>query len=313
MPAVTPDLLERACGALVGAAVGDAFAMPLEGAPRQPLDAQTRTLRRGRLPAGHFTERTGVLLAVSEALLASTEGNLEAIAAQLKTLSNPVTNRPSLALRRGARLATGTSEADVADERGQISALVCGLPIAFYCVGDRGACLSQVRTLVTLCGQPPECTAAAAFLAAFLWHLLHGMALRQAMRQALLSCSEMPEDLGDTIRHAPWHIRDQLTARACVHDLLRNVIWGLINTAFFSEALTRVANLGGCATAACTITGALAGAAYRNSGIPANWRTQVHGDWPSRSGITWREKELAALAQRLLGLPAGPPRSHANG
>jgi ADP-ribosylglycohydrolase len=312
MPAVTPDLLERACGALVGAAVGDAFGMPLEGAPRQPLGAQTRTLRRGRLPAGHFTERTGVLLTVSEVLLADTEGNLEALAAQLKTLSNPATSRPALGLRSGARPAAGP-EAGTADERSQINVLLCGLPVAFYYAGDRGACLSQVRTLVTLCGQPPECMAAAAFLAAFLWHLLRGMALRQAMQQALLSCSEMPDDLGDTIRRAPWHIRDQLTTRACVHDLLRNAIWGLINTAFFSEALTRVANLGGCTTAACTITGALAGAAYRNSGIPADWRTQVHGNWPPRSGITWREKELAALAQRLLGLPADPPRSHANG
>jgi ADP-ribosyl-[dinitrogen reductase] hydrolase len=74
----------------------------------------------------------------------------------------------------------------------------------------------------------------------------------------------------------------------------------LLTTAFFAEAIARVANLGGNATTAAALLGALAGAAYRASGIPADWRARVYGTWPPRGGQIWRQAEIVELADRLV-------------
>src|SRR5512136_2255258 len=61
---------DRARGCAVGAAVGDAFGMPLEFRSRQPIDQLAREMRPGRLPAGTFTDDTEMALALGESLLA---------------------------------------------------------------------------------------------------------------------------------------------------------------------------------------------------------------------------------------------------
>src|SRR5512139_418865 len=63
-------LRDRARGCAVGAAIGDAFGMPLEFRSRQPVDRLVREMRPGRLPAGTFTDDTEMALALAESLLA---------------------------------------------------------------------------------------------------------------------------------------------------------------------------------------------------------------------------------------------------
>ena len=295
MPAITPDLLERARGAVVGAAIGDAFGMPLEGAPLQPLNRQTRELRRGRLNAGQFGEATAALLVVSEGLLTPEPSPPQEIAARLlglRAAPAPASSLPAL-LRPVREPSAPPPDAP------PVQTLAHYLPIALYCIADRNAALSLARELGRSLQEPPDRVAGGAFVAALLWSLVRGMAVRQSLQQALLACGDLSEDLADTIQRASSHIRDQLTNDCTAASLLRSAIWGLINTASYAEGLTRVANLGGCASAAGALIGALAGAAYRHSGIPADWRAQVHGNYP-RGGRLWREQDLSQLPSRLL-------------
>ena len=65
---VDPQVLDRARGCAVGAAVGDALGMPLEFGPPRPADRLVREMRAGRLPAGTFTDDTEMALAIVDVL-----------------------------------------------------------------------------------------------------------------------------------------------------------------------------------------------------------------------------------------------------
>jgi len=174
------------------------------------------------------------------------------------------------------------------------------LASALASIGDQNACLSRARSLTRLTHRHPDCVAGGAFVAVVLWHVLHGMAPRQAVWQGLKACGDLSETLEEAIRLAPTRRRDYLDNGHLVQPMLESVVRSLLSTASFAEAVTRVTNLGGNATVAGALVGALAGAAYRHSGIPADWRTRVHGIWPPRGGRMWREPELVELANQLL-------------
>lgn len=307
MPAITPDLRERARGCLLGAAVGDAFGMALEGAPMQPVTAQVRELRRGRLPEGSFTANTGSLLTVAEGLLEAGPLSAEDLAARVEAVrtrrsEGAQAGRPSggflaRALGIQPRAEAPVSEVTSAPDAG---VLVRCLPIALTTLDNRFACLALARDVARATHPHPDCTTGAAFAAVLLWHLLQGMAPRQAVQQSLQACSDLTPLLDETIRWASTRLRDTLRNGDEVHQVIESAVWGLLTTASFAEAVTRVTNLGGNAATAGTLIGAWAGAAFRHSGIPADWRGQVYGTWPPRGGRVWREKELVQLAERLV-------------
>jgi ADP-ribosyl-[dinitrogen reductase] hydrolase len=69
MKNIEKDVRNRLYGCAVGAAVGDALGMPLEFAPPIPTSATVRSMMRGRLPAGSFTDDTEMAIALSQSLV----------------------------------------------------------------------------------------------------------------------------------------------------------------------------------------------------------------------------------------------------
>lgn len=307
--AITPDLLERARGAVLGAAVGDAFGMALEGSPPQHVNAQIRRLRPGRLPAGHFTENSGAILTLGECLLEEDPLNSDELAARLVAWQKPARpgGRPLLARLLGGRLYDDQAPTPAPDVAEAVPLVRC-IPAALANIGDRNACLRQARSLARLTHTHPDVIAGTAFMAAYLWHLLHGMAPRHAMHEAVEACGDLSEPLVKTIQGASARPRECVANGELAPALIESTVRGFLRTGSFAEAVVRVTNLGGNGAMAGTLIGALAGAAYRHSGIPANWRTQAHGLWPPRGGRLWRERELVELAERLVGIWALGPR-----
>jgi ADP-ribosyl-[dinitrogen reductase] hydrolase len=305
MPAITPDLLERARGSLLGAAVGDAFGMALDGAPPQHVSAQIREMRPGRLPEGHFTGSVGAALAVGESYLQGESRDPEELGRQLGAWQKARRPREGASPRfllthllgRGGMRARAEAAEPEPPDAGPLSRCI---PVAHAHINDRNACLGEARRLARLTHQHPCCVAGSAFLAAVIWNLLYGMAPRQAVLEGLEACGDLPESLEEAIREASRRRRDQVSNDDLAQTVLESVVRGLLGTASFAEAVARVTNLGGCASTAGALVGALAGAAYRQGGIPANWRAQVHGAWPPQGGPMWRERQLVDLADRLV-------------
>ena len=84
--------------------------------------------------------------------------------------------------------------------------------------------------------------------------------------------------------------RDQIQSSGYVVHSLEAALWSVANTTSFEDAILLAANLGDDADTVAAITGQLAGALYGASGIPNHWRAQ----------LAWHDK-IEKLALDLLG------------
>jgi ADP-ribosyl-[dinitrogen reductase] hydrolase len=75
-----------------------------------------------------------------------------------------------------------------------------------------------------------------------------------------------------------------------------------LTTDSFEEAVVQVVNLGHDADTAGTVVGALAGAAYGVTAIPAPWQEALRGESPLGSGEQWDAERFVQLADRLTAI-----------
>jgi ADP-ribosyl-[dinitrogen reductase] hydrolase len=84
---------------------------------------------------------------------------------------------------------------------------------------------------------------------------------------------------------------EEIVSSSFVLDTLQTALWTVLHGADFEHAVTVAVNLGNDATAAGAVSGALAGAVYGESGIPARWL----------EALAVRD-EVSAVADRLAAL-----------
>ena len=85
---------------------------------------------------------------------------------------------------------------------------------------------------------------------------------------------------------------EEIVSSSFVLDTLQTALWTVLHGADFEHAVTIAVNLGNDATAAGAVTGALAGAVYGESGIPARWLESL----TVRDEVTAVADKLATLA-----------------
>ena len=164
---------------------------------------------------------------------------------------------------------------------------------------QRDALLRDSRLQSRVTHPHPECVAASALVNAAIHFLLHGHSPGNAVARALKAI-DVPPALRSVVEAAPRRERDELPNSGWVRHTIESALWGLLTTDSFVDAAISVVNLGNDADTAGTVVGALAGAAYGLDAIPPGWRQVVHGEWPLGSGVRLRDKELVALADRLV-------------
>jgi ADP-ribosyl-[dinitrogen reductase] hydrolase len=302
-PASTHDRIK---GCAVGAAVADALGMPLEFGPRQPAGRLVRDMTPGRIPAGTFTDDTEMALALADSLMAHRPLDPADLARRFVTWyqagPDDVGIHTSHVL---SRIAAGQPWQQAAqavqqarpDSAGNGSVMRCW-PVALAHWVDLDQLLAASRLQSHVTHPHPECQAGSAFVNAAIYHLLHGVPPRVAISRALNDAG-MPADLRGIIEQAPVRHRDELENSGWVRHTLESVVWGLLTTDSFEEAVVQVVNLGADSDTAGAVAGALAGATYGLSAIPAHWRDSLHGQWPLGSQKQWTATALASLASRL--------------
>ena len=103
------------------------------------------------------------------------------------------------------------------------------------------------------------------------------------------------------LRDTPAAEAEEIVSSSFVLDTLQTALWTVLHAADFEHAVTIAVNMGNDATAAGATTGALAGAVYGESGIPARWLDALDGARPRDRG---RRPARRARRRRLT-----PPRS----
>jgi ADP-ribosyl-[dinitrogen reductase] hydrolase len=303
------QLSDRLRGIAVGAAVGDALGMPLEFGLASPANDLIREMRPGRLPAGSFTDDTEMALALAESLLAHPELDSDDLAHRF--LDWYERNPEDVGVLTGTvmqNISEGMPWQEAAHNFHELNPHNAGNGSVMRCWPVVIAAWDNEETILAYSHQQSkvthahaECDAGCAFINDMLFHLLHSADPQQAYQAAMVKV-DMPDPLRQIVKLAPHRRRAELRNTGWVRHTIESALWGLLNTHNFEEALVQVINLGADADTAGTVVGALAGAAYGSSAIPAAWSQTVRGAWPIQTESIWQAENFIQLTDRLAGV-----------
>lgn len=300
---------ERARGCAVGAAVGDALGMPLEFGPPRPAGRLVREMEPGRIPAGTFTDDTEMALALAQSLLARCP--LDPIDLAQRFVAWHQAGPDDVGIHTSqvlSRIASGVPweqaveavQRQRPDSAGNGSVMRCW-PVALAHWDDLDLLMADSFLQSRVTHPHAECVAGSGFVNVALYHLLRGAPPAEAVKQALEAVN-VPQPLRLAIEAAPTRRREELRNSGWVRHTVESVVWGLLTTDSFEEAVVQVVNLGNDADTAGTVVGALAGATYGLGAIPLRWREALRGEWPLRSSTHWQTDTLVDLADRLVDI-----------
>ncbi len=267
-------LLDRALGAYMGLAVGDALGATVEFMTQREIAAKygvhNKIIGGGwlKLKPGQVTDDTAMSLALGRAFLSAQGFDLktvcEAFAEWFQTRPVDIGNT----CRRGISryLHEGTMTKDYADGDAGNGACMRTLPVA---LASLGAPDDFARWTIGQC------------------HITHNHPLSDdatlaigAMVQALLSgggvkaVRALANDLTDkhhNFRFVPFHS----TSSPYIVDTIQTVLHCYFGTDNFRSCLVEVVNHGGDADTTGAIAGMLAGATYGAADIPEEWQRKL--------------------------------------
>lgn len=291
---------DRAVGALLGLAVGDAVGTTLEFAARDSRPRLEDMIGGGpfHLKPGQWTDDTAMALALADSL-ASCDGLDE----------QDLLTRFTDWWRRGTYSCTGSCfdiggttaqalrrwETTRADHCGDIDPFSAGngslmrlSPVAIRFSGDRPALRDAAARQSRTTHAAPEAVDACVLYAEMLADAIEGRPRSQVLR----SRAEGWAGRIEAIAAGAWRgkARLQINASGYVAHALEASLWSVGRTADYRSAVLLAANLGQDADTTAAITGQLAGALGGESAIPAPWL----------ANLAWRDR-LEATAVALTG------------
>ena len=280
---------DRALGALVGLAVGDAVGTTLEFVTRDSRPPITDMVGGGPfgLEPGEWTDDTSMALCLADSLIAKDGAVvprhlLAYFVNWWRHGVNSVTgNCFDIGMATRSALASfeqkGTLENNSEPERQANGSIMRLAPVALCARSKDEAialALAQGRT-THAAPVPQQCCGQ---LAAFLWDTIETGTLSDKVSAA---ANRRREDISST-GHAPATLE-----AAC---------WCVATSGDFRSAVLKAANLGDDADTVGAVTGQLAGALYGLSGIPADWLEKLawRDDIVARGEKLWLLRDRAA-------------------
>lgn len=290
---------DRAMGALLGLAVGDALGTTLEFNPRDSYPPLTDMIGGGpfRLRAGQWTDDTAMALALADSLVAHPTLNeadlMDRFVDWWQRGTYSCTSRcfdigTTTSAALSAYRATGNPLAGSTNPRTAGNGSLMRLSPVAILHADRPAAAADLarRQSCTTHGAPEAVEACAAYAR------LLCLALQGADKEAVLSAGLAGHGVAvDAILAGSWRgkVRSQIRASGYVLHSLEAALWCIAQAADFREAVLLAANLGEDADTTAAIAGQLAGALWGASGIPKPWLAR----------LAWRERLEAAVGELL--------------
>lgn len=309
MPDWPEAVLDRARGAFLGLAVGDALGTTLEFSRRDAHPHHTEMTGGGPfgLEPGQWTDDTAMALALADSLLKAQgpaeHGGLEPADLMRRftawwregrysctgtCFDIGVTTRDALARFAQTGDAFAGSTAETAAGNGSLMRLA---PAALFTLGDpqRADRLARAQSRTTHAA--PQCLDGCALLV----ELLRGAILGEpdVLRPRAIAAHPAIRALASGASRG--RARHAIRSSGYVVDTLEAALWAVAQTASFEAALVLAVNLGDDSDTVGAVTGQLAGALYGASAIPARWLAP----------LAWRDR-IEALAGALVRVL--PPR-----
>lgn len=304
------DVADRARGALLGLATGDAVGTTVEFKPRGSFPPVTDMTGGGPfgLEPGQWTDDTSMALCLADSLLAC--GGMDP-ADQLdrylrwsdhgERSSNgrcfDIGNTVADALDRYQRTGDPAAGSTAWDSAGNGSIMrLAPVPLFFFSneegSPDEAAAVEASGESSRTTHGAAECVDACRLLGLILHRALSGATTVDVLADAPGLC-DAPAVQAIAAGSYVGKAEDRIQGSGYVVESLEAALWCFHTTETYRAAVLRAANLGRDADTTAAICGQVAGAFYGAAAIPAEWRAKLTaGD------------EIAELADRLLA--AGP-------
>ena len=289
----------RARGALLGLAVGDAIGTTVEFKQRGTFTPLTDMVGGGpfRLLPGQWTDDTSMALCLAASLVENGFDTHDQM--QRYTLwhdegymsSNgscfDIGNATSSALERFRRSGNPVAGSTQADSAGNGSIMrLAPVPIYYLDTPELAIEMSEAQSKTT--HRAPECLMSCRLLAEALIRALQGLPKEQLMApsQQILPMSDALKSIA--VGQYKTKSEIQIRGTGYVVQSLEAAFWCFWQTDSFKDCVLLAANLGDDADTTAAVAGQLAGAFYGEAGIPQNWLKKLT-----------MGKEIGQLAEQL--------------
>lgn len=308
---------QRAIGAMVGAAVGDALGAPFEFGPRGAYRERFPVAVMGGTGEmtgggafgwgrGEFTDDTQMAMALAESLLREGAYDADTVWQWFRCWSATARDVGSTTSRS---LAYEDWREVKADERGAGNgSLMRSFPLALALLDmPSSAVRDVVMHQATLTHQAPEAA----------WGTLLGVEMiRSAIRgnDPFAVVPALLDDMPHAVRTVyaevldpAWDPFTDTRSNGHVVGCLAQAVWSIRSTSSFADAVVAAVDLGHDTDTVACVAGAIAGALYGVQAIPARWATYLNGSIDSPFGhIEYRLADVQRLALALIGIDERP-------
>lgn len=273
---------DRAQGAMLGLAVGEAVGITLLGQPRRSVQPIENMWGGGRLElkAGQWADDTAMALALMDSLIH--RGEFDHVAYLERLLDWRDRGDYSCT---GAQLGSDAAmTAALARYESDRSVATCGpsfsngsvvrtapVAIRYWQQSEKRREVAIRQSLVTHC--KPAVSMACAGFADILAEAIADVPKSKVLGRRIVDDDSSPRQLkiGDWQRLEI----DDISGDDDASSSLEAALWCVGNSYTFRDAVVMAANLGGDAGSTAAIAGQLAGALYGRSGIPSDWLEQL--------------------------------------
>ena len=315
---ISPDILQRALGAILGSAVGDALGAPFEFGPACQYSAQFPHPVLGGVgemmgggsfgwaPA-EFTDDTQMTLALAESLLAQGSLDLDDLWTRFVSWRAGATDvgiATSRAISASDRFEAARNDAANPGRSASNGALMRTWAIALAYLGhSTEEVILAARTQASMTHFDPAAG----------WGAAIGTEL---CRRAILG-GDVINQIDDVLSYVPNDQRIRFShilspdwtpgnqdepSNGSVWTCLAEAVWAVRNHSNFSDVVTAAIDLGGDTDTVACVAGAIAGATYGIQGIPSRWTTYINGSINTPSGRkTYDFLGLQNIARSLIG------------
>ncbi|OKI50421.1 ADP-ribosylglycohydrolase family protein [Streptomyces sp. MJM1172] len=305
--------LDRAVGAVLGSAVGDALGAPYEFGPAGELTARGAEMRGGGgWDPGEATDDTQMAVLLGESLLECGDLELPDVFERFRRWAAGAPK--DIGLQTEDVLTSGQPWDLAAALHFQVNARAAGngslmrasTSAVYFAAAGREESMGAARRIAALTHGDRAAWEGTAILHELVRVCLDGADPLAALPATL---AEVHPDHRERYGHVlgpDWHPGLATEFNGAVWPCLGSAVWALRTTCGFAEAVRAAVDLGGDTDTVAAVTGTLAGALYGQDAVPPQWADALHVPLPGFGDRVLDAAALRDLARRLAtaGVPA---------
>lgn len=312
------DRMQRAAGAVVGSAVGDALGAPFEFGPAGAFSARFppsapggEMCGGGGWEPGEATDDTQMAVHLGESLLERGGLDLPDVFARFQRWAGAEPKDIGLqtedVLTNGEPWDAAAAAHFAANRRaaGNGALMRATTSAVYFAPRGRQATMDAARGISALTHGDPAAWEGTAIFHDLVRAALEGDDPLDALPSTLAHVRPEHRDRYTVVLDPGWHPDRATEFNGAVWPCLGSAVWAVRTTASYEDAVRAAVDLGGDTDTVAAVTGGLAGAVHGLDAVPARWTAPLHVPLPGAGGRILRLPALLDLARGLADPPGG--------